>query len=201
MVIIDTDAPGVTMTRRFGTLDGTHHAAFAFDDVRLPASRVVGAPGEGLRRALDKISQVRLSIAAGCVGVAAWVIEYLTDHLLAPRRRGEPLGAHERVRLRYGELRVEAYAARSMLYRTARLADAGENVVNEAIACKVFATEAVGRIVDAAVQLVGGDALTDGHPLEGVLRRVRVLRLAEGETDTLLVNLARGRLELGLGRI
>jgi alkylation response protein AidB-like acyl-CoA dehydrogenase len=201
MVVIDTTGPGVVLTRRFDTLDGSHHAAFAFADARVPRHHLVGAPGEGMRRALDKISEVRLAIAAGCVGVSQWVIEYLTDQLLAPRRRGEPLGSHEQVRLRYGALRVDAYAARSMLYRTARLADAGENVVNEAIACKVFATEAAGRITDAAVQLVGGEALTEGHPLEGVLRRMRVLRLAEGETDTLLVSLARGRLDLDLGRL
>ena len=56
-------------------------------------------------------------------------------------------------------------------------------------------------IVDEAVQLVGGEALVVGHPLEAVLRRLRALRLAEGETDTLRVNLARGFLDLGKGRL
>ena len=65
-------------------------------------------------------------------------------------------------------LRIKAYAARSMVYRTARLADAGENIVNEGIACKVFATEAVGEVVDTAIQLVGGKALTIGHPWRAV---------------------------------
>jgi acyl-CoA dehydrogenase len=202
MVVIDTDTPGVTLTRRFGTLDGSHHAAFTFTDVRVPAGHVVGEPGEGLKRALGQIGDVRLTIAAGAVGLCGHVTGLVTDHLQAPRRGDQPpLGSHERVRLRYGDMRVRAYAARSMLYRTARLADAGENAVNESMATKAFATETLGELVDAAIQLVGGEALTEGHPLESLYRRARVLRLAEGDTDTLRVNVARGRLDLGLGRI
>ena len=130
-----------------------------------------------------------------------WVLEFVTGHLEAPHRSGSPLGSREGVRLRYADMRIKAYAARSMVYRTARLADAGENIINEGIACKVFATEAVGEIVDAAIQLVGGNALTVGHPLEVLYRRVRASRLAEGANDILRLNLARGRLELDKGRI
>lgn len=201
MVVIDTDAPGVSITRRFGSLDGSHHAAFAFEDVRVPASNIVGRPGEGLRRAVDSVSTVRLAIAADCVGLTAFAIDLAEAALRAPRRSGPPLAASERARLRFGDLRIAAYAARSVLYRTARLVDAGENAVNECIAAKVIATETVGNVVDTAIQLVGGEAVIEGHPLEEAYRRVRVLRLAEGETDTLRVNVARGRLDLGLGRL
>ena len=86
-------------------------------------------------------------------------------------------------------------------HRTARLADAGENIVNEGIACKVFASEAVGEIVDTSIQLVGGVALIEGHPLELLYRKVRSLRLAEGGSDVLRLNLARGKLELNKGTI
>lgn len=201
MVVIDLDAPGVTMTRRFGSLDGSHHAAFSFVDVRVPASHVAGRPGEGTSRAMAAISAVRLALAADSVGLMAYVLGLVEGVLTAPRRRGEPLAASERARLRYGELRIAAYAARSTVYRTARLVDSGENAVNECMAAKAFATETVGTIVDAAIQLAGGEAVVEGHPLEAAYRRVRVLRLAEGDTDTLRVNVARGRFDKGLGRI
>jgi alkylation response protein AidB-like acyl-CoA dehydrogenase len=81
------------------------------------------------------------------------------------------------------------------------LTDAGHDTVNESIASKVFATEVAGKIADSAVQLVGGEALVVGHPLEAAIRRLRTLRLAEGETDTLRVNVSRGHLDLGKGRI
>jgi len=199
LLVIDADAPGVKLERRFETLDGSHHAAFRFDAVRVPADRLIGKPGEGLPRALRQIGDTRLAIAARSVGLARWAIEFTRAHLQAPQRSGETLGAREGVRLRYAELRIRTFAARSMLYRTARLGEAGANIVNETIACKVFATETVGEVVDAALQLVGGEALAVGHPLERLYREVRSLRIAEGANDVLRLNLARGSLELDKG--
>lgn len=200
MVIIDTNAPGVSIERHFSTLDGSHHAAFRFEAVRVPRHHAIGKPGEGRSRALAKISSVRRAIAADCMGTMLFTLDLVAAALRRPRRSG-PLGQHERVRLRLGEMRIAAYATRSMVYRTARLADAGEDVVNESIAAKVHATETAGQVLDAAIQLVGGEALVSGHPLEAALRRLRSLRLAEGESDTLRVNLSRGFLDLGKGRL
>jgi alkylation response protein AidB-like acyl-CoA dehydrogenase len=201
LVVVDTNLPGVELVRRFSSIDGSHHAAFRFNGVRVPASHVIGRPGEGMPRALRQIGDTRLLIAAQCVGLMRWTLDYLTAHLQAPDRSGRPRGDKEGVRLRYADLRIAAFAARSMLYRTARLADAGENVVNEAVACKVYATEEIGRLVDTAIQLVGGNALTDDHPLSILYRQVRSLRLAEGGSDVLRLNLAKGKLDLDKGRI
>ncbi|MEQ8858538.1 MAG: acyl-CoA dehydrogenase family protein [Pseudomonadales bacterium] len=201
LVVIDTDAPGVTIERTFRSLDGSHHAAFRFHGVEVPLTHLLGEPGEGMPRALRQIGDVRLAIAANCVGTMRWVLGYLEAHLAHPDRSGTARGAREGVRLRYADLRIHAFAARSMLYRAARLADAGENVVNEGIACKVFATEGVGAVVDTAIQLVGGTALSDDHPLAILYQRVRSLRLAEGGNDVLRLNLARGKLDLDKGRL
>jgi len=198
MVVIDTALPGVTLTRRFGSLDGSHHAAFAFEAVRVPRTHAIGAPGEGRSRALAQISAVRRQVAADALGTACWAVDLVAAELLR-ERRGGPRAASERMRLRYGAMRVQAYAARATVYRCARLHDSGADAVNESIAAKVFATEVAGQLVDMAIQLVGGEALVTGHPLEAALRRLRALRLAEGETDVLQVNLARGRLDLGKG--
>jgi len=200
MVIIDTDRPGVSIERRFASLDGSHHAAFRFDEVRVPRHHAIGKPGDGRGRALAKISSVRRTVAADCVGTAQWVIALVTEALQRERRSG-PLAQHDRIRLRFGEMRILAFAARSAVYRAARLADSGQDAVNESIAAKVFASETVNTLVDMAVQLVGGEALVEGHPLEGAIRRVRASRLVEGDTDTLRVNLSRGFLDLGKGRI
>jgi alkylation response protein AidB-like acyl-CoA dehydrogenase len=152
-----------------------------------------------LPRALRQIGDTRLAIAAKAVGLARWAVEFTRAHLQAPHHSGEALGAHEGVRLRYAEMRIRTFAARSMVYRTARLGDAGANIVNEVIACKVYATETVGEVVDTAMQLIGGKALTVGHPLERLYREVRAMRIAEGASDVLRLNLARGSLDLGKG--
>lgn len=199
MVVIDRDTPGVVLERRFQSLDGSHHAVFRFDDARIPASHVIGKPGEGLPRAMRQIGDTRLAIAADAVGSCRFIVEFVTEHLLAPHASGSPLGSREGVRLRYADLRIKTYAARSLLYRTARLAESGANIVNEGICAKVFTTETLSEVVDTAIQLVGGKALTVGHPLEKLYREARSLRLAEGASDVLRLNLARGRLDLDKG--
>ena len=201
MVVIDRTAPGVEIKNVFGSVDGSHHAYLQFNAVEVPLAHVIGEPGEGLPRALRQIGNTRLIFAAQSVGLSRWTIGFVTDHIQAPHRSGQPLGSHEGVRLRYADMRIEAFAARSMVYRTARLGDSGANVVNEVIASKVFATEAVGRIVDWAIQLVGGRALRAGHPLSELQQRVRAWRIAEGASDVLRLNLARGRLDLNFGTL
>lgn len=201
MMVIDTDAPGVIAAGKFASTDGSHHMAFNFENVRVPASHVVGKPGEGLPRALRQIGDTRLVIAATCTGLMQWTIDYLDAHIRKPHRGGKPLSDLESVRLRYSQTRIDTYAARSMLYRTARLGDTGENIVNESIATKVFASEAAARVIDIAIQLVGGQALREGHPLAALYNEVRVYQLTEGASDVLRLNLARGRLELDKGRV
>jgi alkylation response protein AidB-like acyl-CoA dehydrogenase len=201
LLAIDRDLPGVTVEREFRSLEGGRHVALRFSGARVPVDRVVGAIGEGMPRALRAIGDTRLAVAAFAVGSSMWALDFVTRHLRSPHRRGAPLGDLESIRLRYGDLRVQVYAARSVLYRTARLAEAGDNVVNETMAAKVLATETLGAVADQAIQLVGGDALVVGHPLERLYREARSLRLAEGSSDLLRLQMARGALELEKGRL
>lgn len=201
MVVIDFDAPGVTIERNFKSLEGGHHAAVRFDEVRVPKWHIVGNIGEGMPRALSDISTVRLALSAGACGIMQWATEYVSEYIQAPHRSGTPLGQREGVRLRYADMRIETYAARSMLYRTARIVESDANDVNEVMSTKVYCTEAAGRLIDAAVQLVGGDALTEGHPLERLYREVRSMRFTEGASDVLRLNIAKGALDLNKGTL
>ena len=201
MVVIPTDNPGVQLDKRFASLDGSHHASFKFHQTQVPAAHIIGEPGKGMPRAMRQIGDTRMLFAAEACGYMAFVINLLNSHLLEKDKQGTPRGDKDVVRWHYANLRIKAYAARSMLYRTARLAEQGENTVNEAMACKAFATEGIGEIVDTAIQLVGGVALVEGHVLERLYRKVRAWRLAEGASDILRLNIGRGILELGKGRI
>ena len=86
MVIVDTDRPGVSVSRRFSSLDGSQHAAFRFEEVRVPRHHAIGAPGEGRSRALDKISAVRRAVAADCIGMNAWMLDLVAQDLRKQRR-------------------------------------------------------------------------------------------------------------------
>jgi len=201
MVVIDTDLDGVIIDNRFSSLDGSHHAAFLFEDVKVPSSNIIGEAGKGLPRAMRQIGDTRLLFAAQASGYMIWVINYLTEHLKSIDRTGEPRGSKDVVRWHYANTRIKAFAARSMLYRTSRIVDSGENAVNESMATKAFSTEAVGEIIDTGIQLVGGTALVDTHPLVNLYKKVRAWRLAEGASDIIRLNIGRGILELDKGTI
>jgi acyl-CoA dehydrogenase len=201
MVVIDRELPGVVIDREFSSMEGGGHVSMLFQNVTVPVSRVIGKIGEGMPRALGNIGNVRLMVSAQATGICMWVLDHVEAHLKRPHRSGSPLGDREGVRIRYADMRIDTYAARSMLYRTARLAETGDNIVNETVATKVFTTEAAGRVVDGAVQLVGGQALVRGHPLEALYREIRSYRLIEGASDLLRINLVKGRLELDKGRV
>ena len=201
MVVIDTDLDGVIIDNRFSSLDGSHHAAFLFEDVKVPSSNIIGEAGKGLPRAMRQIGDTRLLFAAQASGYMIWVINYLTEHLKSIDRTGEPRGNKDVVRWHYANTRIKAFAARSMLYRTSRIVDSGENAVNESMATKAFSTEAVGEIIDTGIQLVGGTALVDTHPLVNLYKKGRAWRLAEGASDIIRLNIGRGILELDKGTI
>jgi acyl-CoA dehydrogenase len=201
MLIIETRSPGVSIDKVFQSLDGSHHAEISFKDVLVPQANLLGSAGKGLPRAMKQIGDTRLAFAAESVGLMRWICGFVETHIQAPHASGKCLGDREGVRLRYADMRINTYASRSMLYRTARLADSGENVMNEVIAAKVFTTETLANVLDTAIQLVGGRALIESHPLAILYRRIRALRIAEGPSDLLRLSLSRGALELKLGRL
>jgi len=98
------------------------------------------------------------------------------------------------VRLRFADMAMDVFAARSMLYRTAQLLEAGVGAKAELLATKVHATEMLGRVVDQGLQLCGGMALQVGHPLERLYRMARSFRFTEGASDLLRLQLAAGAL-------
>lgn len=202
MIVIDRECEGVTIEREFHSLEGGAHVAIRFDAVRVPSWHVVGKVGEGMPRALRNIGNVRMSVSAQACGIAQWSVGFAEDHITSAHRTGQRLADREGVRLRYSEMRINTFAMRSMLYRTARLVEEhGDDAVNEVMATKVFCTEQVGQIVDQAVQLCGGGSLIEGHPLERLYREVRSMRFIEGASDILRINIARGRIEFDSGRL
>lgn len=200
MLLIDRDTPGVAITRDFKSMEGGGHVELQFEQARVPQANLLGAVGEGMPRAMGNISEERVASAATACGIAIWTVDFTTRHITGGPE-GRRLADREGVRLRYSDMRIDTYAARAMLYRTARLLEAGDDAINEGAATKVFCTEVASRVVDTAVQLVGGQALIVGHPLEALYRRVRSMRLAGGASDILRLTVARGIVEFDTGRL
>ncbi len=201
MLIVDRESTGLELGPEFHGIEGGSHCQLFFHSVRVPQSNLVGSIGEGMQRGLRNIGELRLSTAAHASGTSMWACDYTKERISQPHRTGGTLGDREQVRWMFGSMLIDCYAARSVLYRTARLAESGADVTNEGAIAKVFATEAAGRVVDKAIQLAGGQSLIQGHALERLYRQVRSERLAEGSSEILRMNIARGLLEFGAGRL
>ena len=191
---IPRDAPGVSLRRELQTLDGGVHGEFELREVAVPASAVLGEIGQGVPRALERITTVRLRVAAESCGTGAWVLEHTVGQVDRPHRSGVPLAEREQVQAMLADCALDLFAARSALYAAARRAEEGSDATLAVAMAKVLATEAVARIVDRAMQLTGGAAVVEGHPLERLYRRIRGWRIAEGTTEVLRLVIARGLL-------
>jgi len=184
------DAPGVRLVRDIRTLDGAPHGEFELAHVEVPAADVIGEIGEGVPRALESITALRLRAAATACGAARWTLDYALAQARRPHRSGMPLGEREQVQAMLGQSAMDLFAARAALYAAARAAESGEAEMDVAMA-KAVATEAVAHIVDRAMQLSGGAAVVEGHPLARLYRRIRSWRIAEGTTEILRLTVAR----------
>jgi len=184
------DAPGVRLVRDIRTLDGAPHGEFELAHVEVPAADVIGEIGEGVPRALESITALRLRAAATACGAARWTLDYALAQARRPHRSGTPLGEREQVQAMLGQSAMDLFAARAALYAAARAAESGEAEMDVAMA-KAVATEAVAHVVDRAMQLSGGAAVVEGHPLARLYRRIRSWRIAEGTTEILRLTVAR----------
>ena len=188
--VVKREAPGVTIASEIRTLDGGLHGEFELKNVEVPAADLIGEVGQGLPKALESITALRLRAAAVACGTARWTLDYALEQARRPHRTGVPLGEREQVQAMLGQSAMDLFAARGALYAAARAAEAGEAETEVAMA-KAIATEAVASIVDRAMQLSGGAAVVEGHPLARLYRRIRAWRIAEGTTEMLRLTVAR----------
>ena len=192
LLVVDCDAEGVTEGELGASIDGSTHSPFTFDAVPVPQSRLLGAVGDGLPRAMQNIDRMRLGVAADCVGWSRWVTRATLKRIEGPHRSGQPLAEQQQVQAIFADMVADTFAARTSLYRAAEAREADEPTAGTQVAtAKWLASECLHRTVDRAIQLHGAQALLRGHPLERLYRTSRSLRIAEGPTELLRLTVAR----------
>ena len=192
LLVVDRDAAGVTEGELGASIDGSTHSPFTFDAVPVPESRLLGAVGDGLPRAMQNIDRMRLGVAADCVGWSRWVTRTTLERIEGPHRSGQPLAEQQQVQAIFADMAADTFAARTSLYRAAEARAADEPTAGTQVAtAKWLASECLHRTVDRAIQLHGAQALLRGHPLERLYRTSRSLRIAEGPTELLRLTVTR----------
>ena len=183
--LVPTDAPGFTRREIHGKLGlrGQATAELAFDGVRVPASAMVGAEGKGFSVAMAALAKGRMSVAAGCVGIAKGCLDAAVSYSTQRHQFGKPIAAHQLVQRLIASIAVDTDAARMLTLRVADLIERGLPFGTESSMAKMFASEAAVRAANNALQVFGGYGYIDEYPVGKYLRDARVMTLYEGTTQ------------------
>jgi alkylation response protein AidB-like acyl-CoA dehydrogenase len=183
--LVPTDSPGFAAMRIKGKLGlrAQDTAELALDGVRVPDANRLGGEGDGFKVAMSALDNGRISLAAGCVGIAQGCLEACLRYGAERKQFGKPIASHQLVQELIAEIAVDCEAARLLTWRAAALADAGVRHTLESSVAKYYASEASVRAANAAVQVHGGYGYIDEYPVGKYLRDARVTTLYEGTSQ------------------
>jgi acyl-CoA dehydrogenase len=182
--LVPADAPGFRFTGA-QVLSAPHPLGeIEFSDCRVPAGNRLGEEGAGMSIGLATLDRMRATVGAAATGMAQRALSEALGHARERVQFGKPLATFQLVQEKLARMAMDLTAARLLVYRAAWEADQGQaRVTMEAAMAKAYATEAAQRIVDDAVQILGGSGALKSHPVDRLYRSVRALRIYEGTTE------------------
>ncbi|MQA62219.1 MAG: acyl-CoA dehydrogenase [Actinophytocola sp.] len=183
--LVPTDAEGFSRTEIKGKLGlrGQATAELSLDGVRVPDSARLGERGQGFAIAMSALDKGRMSVAAGCVGLARAALEASVTYSKQREQFGKPIASFQLVQEMLSDMAVETDAARLLVWRVADLIERGEKFKTEASMAKLYASEAAVKAANLAIQVFGGYGYIDEYPVSKYLRDARVLTLYEGTSQ------------------
>ena len=197
LFFVDLPSPGVSVVRTpaYSHTISHHHPIVAFDNVRVPAANLVGAEGDGMHYSREWFRFERLMVAARCAGAAERLCAEMSAFAAGRVAGGVPIAAHGLVAGMLADSVTELFAARSLLYETARAIDRDPADVKTAHAqcsmAKLYCSEMAGRVADRAVQVFGGRGYMRENVAERFFRELRVERIWEGTSEIQRMIIAR----------
>ncbi|MFJ4348665.1 acyl-CoA dehydrogenase family protein [Pseudomonas sp. NPDC089401] len=195
---VDLRAPGVRVESDYSVMSGGGaHGDIYLDEVRVPAANLIGEEGLGFKLAMGRITLNRLLHCPTLLGMAGHALNLSIEHVRTRTQFGQPIAMFQAVSHQIADMATELHAARSMVYATAALNDAGGDIRTQAPMCKLFVSEAAFRIADKAVQVHGGAGLMQGHPVEWIFRATRMMRILTGTSEIQRNTIAKGILMPG----
>ena len=167
-----------------------------FDDVRVPAENLIGGrEGQGFATAMKVLDSGRISVAASAVGMSRRIIDEASRYAVQRTQFGEPIAKFQLIQAMLADSETEYLAGHALTMQAANILSEGGDARNLAAAAKYFCSEAVSRIADRALQILGGTGYISGHPVERFYRDSRVLRIYEGTSQILQLVIARNMLK------
>jgi len=182
--VVAADSAGIRLVRPL-VLSAPHPLGeIAFEQVRVPGECRLDDAGEGFKLGLATLDRVRATVGAAACGMGTRALAEALAHAKSRRQFGKPLAEFQLIQEKLARMATDLTAARLLVYRAAWEKDRGApRVTLEAAMAKAFATEAAQRIVDDAVQILGGRGVLADNPVDRLYRSVRALRIYEGTTE------------------
>jgi acyl-CoA dehydrogenase len=190
--VVFADDPGFSIAERIDVIAPHPLATIRFENCRIPASRRLGAGGEGFKIAMRTLDIFRASVAAASLGFARRALDEGLAHAKNRRMFGATLGDLQLTQAALGDMATGIDAAALLTYRAAWRRDVQKlPTTKEAAMAKMTATETAQSVIDRAVQLFGGRGVRVGEIVESLYREIRALRIYEGATEVQKLIVAR----------
>jgi hypothetical protein len=194
--LVDNELDGIVVekvTEKLG-IHTSNTCDLAFDDVRVPASALLGDEGTGLSMALSALTAGRIGIAAQATGILAACLDASVAFAKEREAFGKPIGAFEGVSFKIAQMATDLDAARLLAYRAAALCDRGQPFALAASKAKLFASTAARKHAAEAVQIHGGYGYTTEFPVERYYRDAKITEIYEGTSEIQQIIIARALL-------
>lgn len=183
--IVDTDTPGFSLGAKEDKLGikASSTANLIMEDCRIPKENMLGNPGDGFKIAMKTLDAGRIGIAGQAVGIAQASLDCAVDYAAQRESFGKPINSHQAVSFKLADMAVKIESARLLMYKAARLKDAGLSFTKEAAMAKLAGSEAATYCAHQSQQILGGMGFVRDMPAERHYRDARITEIYEGTSE------------------
>ncbi|MBG9387203.1 acyl-CoA dehydrogenase family protein [Caenimonas aquaedulcis] len=189
--IVDAGTPGFEIAERIDVIAPHPLAKLRFTHCRVPLTQRIGEAGEGFKVAMRTLDVFRTSVAAAALGFARRAMDEALHRATTRRMFNQALADFQLTQAKLAQMATTIDSAALLVYRAAWQRDGGRNVTKEAAMAKLTATEGAQQVIDAAVQMFGGQGVVSGEMVERLYREIRSLRIYEGASEVQQLIIAR----------
>ncbi len=185
--VLDRTMPGISVSdniERMG-LRAASNCAVTYENVRVPASRMLGKEGQGYKIAMTALGGGRIGIGAQSVGIAQGAIDEAMKYVKERKQGGRTINKYQNTQFKLAECQTKVDAARLMVWRAATAKDNHENYAPLAAMCKLFASDVANEVTRVCVQLLGGYGYCREYPVERAMRDAKITEIYEGTSEAM----------------
>ena len=185
--VLDRTMPGISVSdniERMG-IRAASNCAVTYENVRVPASRMLGKEGQGYKIAMTALGGGRIGIGAQSVGIAQGAIDEAMKYVKERKQGGRTVNKYQNTQFKLAECQTKVDAARLMVWRAATAKDNHENYAPLAAMCKLFASDVANEVTRVCVQLLGGYGYCREYPVERAMRDAKITEIYEGTSEAM----------------